>query len=196
MFFSGLRSAVHSLLLFAKADILFRPAQPILLEIVMKRAQPNWLGSSSGMFPFQYGAGGGGRTRTVLPPRDFESRTSASSITPACYSDSITDCFVFFNCFFCFAKTFSCSFLFFPRRIDAFCLSVCYTTSIIDVDVAVFKNRYTRPAGRKDGSYEKSLCHHRIGAGYFRHCGWRCCGGIQLYWHETAPRFVIRKSSC
>ncbi len=29
------------------------------------------------------GAGGGGRTRTVSPPRDFESRTSASSITPA-----------------------------------------------------------------------------------------------------------------
>ena len=29
------------------------------------------------------GAGGGGRTRTVLPPRDFESRTSANSITPA-----------------------------------------------------------------------------------------------------------------
>ena len=28
-------------------------------------------------------AGGGGRTRTVLPPRDFESRTSANSITPA-----------------------------------------------------------------------------------------------------------------
>ncbi len=30
-----------------------------------------------------FGAGGGGRTRTVLPPRDFESRTSANSITPA-----------------------------------------------------------------------------------------------------------------
>ena len=32
---------------------------------------------------FLHGAGGGGRTRTVSPPRDFESRTSASSITPA-----------------------------------------------------------------------------------------------------------------
>ena len=30
-----------------------------------------------------YGAGGGGRTRTVSLPRDFESRTSANSITPA-----------------------------------------------------------------------------------------------------------------
>ena len=30
-----------------------------------------------------FGAGGGGRTRTVLPPPDFESGTSASSITPA-----------------------------------------------------------------------------------------------------------------
>ena len=29
------------------------------------------------------GAGGGGRTRTVLPPTDFESVTSANSITPA-----------------------------------------------------------------------------------------------------------------
>ena len=29
------------------------------------------------------GAGGRGRTDTVLPPRDFESRTSANSITPA-----------------------------------------------------------------------------------------------------------------
>lgn len=29
------------------------------------------------------GAGGGGRTHTVSPPRDFESRTSANSITPA-----------------------------------------------------------------------------------------------------------------
>ena len=30
-----------------------------------------------------YGAGSGGRTRTVSPPRDFESRTSANSIIPA-----------------------------------------------------------------------------------------------------------------
>ena len=30
-----------------------------------------------------FGAGGRGRTDTVLPPRDFESRTSANSITPA-----------------------------------------------------------------------------------------------------------------
>ena len=29
------------------------------------------------------GAGSGGRTRTVSPPRDFESRTSANSIIPA-----------------------------------------------------------------------------------------------------------------
>ena len=32
---------------------------------------------------YWFGAGGGGRTRTVSPPRDFESRTSANSITPA-----------------------------------------------------------------------------------------------------------------
>ena len=32
---------------------------------------------------FFVGAGGRGRTDTVLPPRDFESRTSANSITPA-----------------------------------------------------------------------------------------------------------------
>ena len=30
-----------------------------------------------------FGAGGGGRTRTVLLPPDFESGTSANSITPA-----------------------------------------------------------------------------------------------------------------
>ena len=30
-----------------------------------------------------YGAGGGGRTRTLLPERDFESRASANSTTPA-----------------------------------------------------------------------------------------------------------------
>lgn len=30
-----------------------------------------------------YGAGGGGRTRTLLPGLDFESSTSANSITPA-----------------------------------------------------------------------------------------------------------------
>ena len=33
---------------------------------------------------FSYGAAGRGRTDTVSLPRDFESRTSASSITPAC----------------------------------------------------------------------------------------------------------------
>ena len=33
--------------------------------------------------PVIFGAGGRGRTDTVLPPRDFESRTSANSITPA-----------------------------------------------------------------------------------------------------------------
>ena len=32
---------------------------------------------------FIYGAGGGGRTRTLLPGLDFESSTSANSITPA-----------------------------------------------------------------------------------------------------------------
>ena len=31
-----------------------------------------------------FGAGGGGRTRTVSLPLDFESSTSANSITPAC----------------------------------------------------------------------------------------------------------------
>ena len=30
-----------------------------------------------------FGAGGGGRTRTLLPGLDFESSTSANSITPA-----------------------------------------------------------------------------------------------------------------
>ena len=32
---------------------------------------------------FPFGAGSGGRTRTMLPPRDFESRTSANSVIPA-----------------------------------------------------------------------------------------------------------------
>ena len=32
---------------------------------------------------YWFGAGGGGRTRTVLLPTDFESVTSANSITPA-----------------------------------------------------------------------------------------------------------------
>ena len=35
-----------------------------------------------------FGAGGGGRTRTALRPRDFESRASASSTTPARTFDS------------------------------------------------------------------------------------------------------------
>lgn len=35
------------------------------------------------LFQESLGAGGGGRTHTVSPPRDFESRTSANSITPA-----------------------------------------------------------------------------------------------------------------
>ncbi len=34
--------------------------------------------------PLLFGAGGGGRTRTVSLPPDFESGTSANSITPAC----------------------------------------------------------------------------------------------------------------
>ena len=37
-----------------------------------------------------FGAGGGGRTRTVSLPLDFESSTSANSITPAYNGDSIT----------------------------------------------------------------------------------------------------------
>ena len=32
-----------------------------------------------------FGAGGGGRTRTLSPGPDFESGTSANSITPAYY---------------------------------------------------------------------------------------------------------------
>ena len=64
-----------------------------------------------------------------------------------------------------------------------------YTTSIIGL--AVPQKRYARPAGRKDGAYEKSLCHHRTGAGYFRHGGRRDCGGFQLSGHETAPCSVI-----
>lgn len=38
-----------------------------------------------------YGAGGGGRTRTLLPGLDFESSTSANSITPANNIDIITN---------------------------------------------------------------------------------------------------------
>ena len=34
-------------------------------------------------FVRSFGAGGRGRTDTVLPPLDFESSTSANSITPA-----------------------------------------------------------------------------------------------------------------
>ena len=37
------------------------------------------------------GAGGGGRTRTLLPGLDFESSTSANSITPANNIDIITN---------------------------------------------------------------------------------------------------------
>ena len=43
-----------------------------------------------------FGAGGGGRTRTVSPPRDFESRTSANSITPACQTPAIIS-YLFFK---------------------------------------------------------------------------------------------------
>ncbi len=42
------------------------------------------------------GAGGGGRTRTVSLPTDFESVTSANSITPA-YSHSIPHFAIFVN---------------------------------------------------------------------------------------------------
>ena len=34
----------------------------------------------------RYGAGGGTRTHTELPPADFESATSTNSITPALFS--------------------------------------------------------------------------------------------------------------
>ena len=37
-----------------------------------------------------FGAGGGTRTHTVSPPTDFESVTSANSITPACQCDDYT----------------------------------------------------------------------------------------------------------
>ena len=36
--------------------------------------------------PIRFGAGGGTRTHTVLLPTDFESVTSANSITPAAYA--------------------------------------------------------------------------------------------------------------
>ena len=35
--------------------------------------------------------GGGGRTHTMLPPLDFESSTSACSVTPACLPNSDSD---------------------------------------------------------------------------------------------------------
>ncbi len=44
-----------------------------------------------------YGAGGGGRTRTLLPGLDFESSTSANSITPANNIDIITNLYVKVN---------------------------------------------------------------------------------------------------
>ena len=98
-------------------------------------------------------------------------------------------CSDFSTVFFGPVKTFSFPFRFFRRRMDAFFLILCYTTSIIGL--AVLQKRYARPAGRKDGAYEKSLCHHRTGAGHFRHGGRRDCGGFQLSGHETAPCSVI-----
>lgn len=160
----------------------------IRIRSIKKARKPSY---TKGLRAIRCGAGGGGRTRTVLPPRDFESRTSASSITPACYSNSITDWFGFFNCFFRPGQNFFFPFSVFPQKNGCF-LSHCmlyYTTSIIGL--AVPQKRYARPAGRKDGAYEKSLCHHRTGAGYFRHGGRRDCGGFQLSGHETAPCSVI-----
>ena len=51
------------------------------------------------------GAGDRGRTDTVSLPRDFESRTSANSITPAYYFFNkryYTLYFPFFQVFYCF----------------------------------------------------------------------------------------------
>ena len=49
-------------------------------KIPQKRKSPR-SHKTTGVFS---GAGGRGRTDTVSLPRDFESRTSANSITPAC----------------------------------------------------------------------------------------------------------------
>ena len=46
-----------------------------------KKSEPEAVRRGSGFLLF--GAGGGGRTRTLLPGLDFESSTSANSITPA-----------------------------------------------------------------------------------------------------------------
>ena len=50
-------------------------------------ARKNDTRSQSDLVSF-FGAGGGGRTRTLLPGLDFESSTSANSITPAYFLDS------------------------------------------------------------------------------------------------------------
>ena len=59
-----------------------------------------------GMSPLSlFGAGGGGRTRTVSLPLDFESSTSANSITPAYYPNNsgiISQCCPKINTFFIF----------------------------------------------------------------------------------------------
>ena len=52
------------------------------------------------------GAGDRGRTDTVSLPRDFESRTSANSITPATAISIILHSFQKIKCFFIFINTF------------------------------------------------------------------------------------------
>ena len=52
----------------------------------IRKKNPTLTLSKSG---WERGAGGGGRTRTLLPGLDFESSTSANSITPANLLNSI-----------------------------------------------------------------------------------------------------------
>ena len=61
----------------------FLAARRLFAAVATKKKQP----AKAGCF---FGAGGGGRTRTVSLPLDFESSTSANSITPAYNGDSIT----------------------------------------------------------------------------------------------------------
>ncbi len=60
-----------------------------------------------GHYPsFRFGAGSGGRTRTVSLPLDFESSTSANSIIPAIISAISTAQDVLYHTIFTFASVF------------------------------------------------------------------------------------------
>ena len=102
---------------------------------------------------FSFGAGGGGRTRTMLPPRDFESRTSASSVTPAC--DDVIILYFYLNCNRFFEK----KALFSPAGETWAYFSAGKSTKRA---LAAYAARFSFFSKKKTKAAEKNLCRFHI----------------------------------